>query len=103
MKVKRADLIQQLSDHYGYTKKDAANVIDDFTSVVLNNLEQGNEVSVRNLGQFHRALRKERSCPNPVTGERVVIPAHFVPKFSPSHQMRVSVRLWEDNVDRGLT
>lgn len=102
MKVKRADLIQQLSDHYGYTKKDAANVIDDFTSLVLNNLEHGNEVSIRNLGQFGRALRSERSCPNPVTGERVVIPAHFVPKFSPSHQMRVSVRLWEDNVDRGL-
>ena len=34
MKVKRADLIQQLADEYGYTKKKAANIVDDFTSLI---------------------------------------------------------------------
>lgn len=102
MRINRADLIQQLAEHYGYTKKGAASVIDDFTSVILNNLEHGNEVTVRNLGKFGCTMRAQRTRTKNETGERVVIPAHFIPKFSPSQQMRVSVRLWEDNVDRGL-
>ena len=61
MKIKRADLIQQLADEYGYTKKKAANIVDDFTSLIINNLEQGNSVLVRNLGCFDLLVRKERS------------------------------------------
>ena len=34
MKVKRADLIQQLADEYGYTKKKAANIVEDRKRVV---------------------------------------------------------------------
>lgn len=42
MKIKRADLIQQLADEYGYSKKAATKMVDDFTDVILNNLESGN-------------------------------------------------------------
>ena len=102
MKGKRADLIQQLADEYGYTKKKAANIVDDFTSLIINNLEQGNSILVRNLGCFDLLVRKERSCPNPVTGEKVIIPEHYIPRFYPSKRMRIAVKKWEDNVKRGL-
>ena len=102
MKIKRADLIHQLADEYGYTKKKAANIVDDFTSLIINNLEQGNSVLVRNLGCFDLLVRKERSCPNPVTGEKVIIPEHYIPRFYPSNRMRIAVKKWEDNVKRGL-
>ena len=46
------------------------------TSLIINNLEQGNSILVRNLGCFDLLVRKERSCPNPVTGEKVIIPEH---------------------------
>ena len=98
MKVKRADLIQQLADEYGYTKKAAANIVDDFTELIINNLEQGNTVLVRNLGCFDLLVRKERSCPK----ERVIIPEHYIPRFYPSNRMRIAVKKWEDNVKRGL-
>ena len=35
MKVKRADLIQQLADEYGYTKKKAANIAVSYTHLTL--------------------------------------------------------------------
>lgn len=100
--MKRADLIQQLAHEYGYSKKAAAKFIDDFTSLINNYLEHGNPVLVRNLGYFDLLVRKERSCPNPVTGERVVIPEHHIPRFYPSNRMRIAVKKWEDNVKRGL-
>lgn len=102
MKVKRADLIQQLADDYGYSKKAATDIVDVFTDVILNNLEKGNSVLVRNLGCFDLLVRQERSCPNPVTGERVVIPTHYIPRFYPSKRMRIAVKKWEDNTKRGL-
>ena len=102
MKVKRADLIQQLAEGYGYSKKAATEVVDDFTDVVIKNLEEGNIVLLRNFGCFDILKREQRSCPNPISGEKVVIPAHYIPRFYPSNRMRIAVKKWEDNVKRGL-
>ncbi len=102
MKIKRADLIRQLAEDYGYSKKSAAKVVDNFTDVINKNLEQGNTVLVRNLGCFDILLRKERRCPNPISGDKVVIPAHHIPRFYPSNYMRIVVKKWEDNVKRGV-
>lgn len=102
MDIKRNDLIQQLVDKYGYTKKAATSIVDDFTSIILYNLGEGNTVSIRNFGCFDILERKERSCPNPQTGEKVIVPAHWVPRFYPGNQMRRVVKVWEDNTKRGL-
>ncbi len=67
MNIKRNDLIQQLISEYGYTKKAATDIVDDFTSIVLENLRNGNTVSLRNFGCFDILERRARSCPNPQT------------------------------------
>lgn len=102
MNIKRNDLIEQLVEKHGYTKKAATSIVDDFVDVVLDNLSEGNTVSIRNFGCFDILERKARSCPNPQTGEKVEIPAHWVPRFYPGNRMRLVVKMWEDNNKRGL-
>lgn len=102
MDIKRNDLIQQLVSKYGYTKKAATDIVDDFTGIVLENLRNGNTVSLRNFGCFDILERKARSCPNPKTGEKVEIPAHWIPRFYPSNRMRLAVKMWEDDSRRGM-
>lgn len=102
MDIKRNDLIEQLVEKHGYTKKAATSIVDDFVDVVLDNLSEGNTVSIRNFGCFDILERKSRSCPNPQTGEKVEIPAHWVPRFYPGNRMRLVVKMWEDNNKRGL-
>lgn len=102
MDVKRNNLIQQLVDKHGYTKKSAASVVNDFVDIILENLGEGNTVSIRGFGCFDILERKARSCPNPQTGENVEIPAHWVPRFYPGNKMRLVVKMWEDNEKRGL-
>lgn len=102
MDVKRMDLIQQLVEKHGYTKKAATSIVDDFTSLIIENLEDGNTISIQNFGCFDILERKARSCPNPQTGERVDVPAHWIPRFYPGKKMRLAVKLWEDNTKRGL-
>lgn len=102
MNVKRNDLIRQLADKYGYTKKAATSIIDDFSNVIIDNLRNGDSVTIYNFGCFDILERKARSCPNPRTGEKVDIPAHWIPRFYPGNGMRMAVKLWEDSSKRGL-
>lgn len=102
MDIKRNDLIEQLVAKHHYTKKAATSLVDDFVDIILDNLENGNTVSIRNFGCFDILERQTRSCPNPQTGEKVIIPAHWIPRFYPGNRMRVAVKKWEDNSKRGL-
>ena len=52
MDIKRVDLIQQLVDKHGYTKKAATSIVDDFTDIILYNLGNGDTVSIHNFGCF---------------------------------------------------
>ena len=101
-RIKRVDLIQQLVDKHGYTKKAATSIVDDFTDIILYNLGNGDTVSIHNFGCFDILERKARSCPNPQTGEKVDVPAHWIPRFYPGNKMRLVVKLWEDSTKRGL-
>ena len=102
MDIKRVDLIQQLVDKHGYTKEAATSIVDDFTDIILYNLGNGDTVSIHNFGCFDILERKARRCPNPQTGERVDVPAHWIPRFYPGNKMRLAVKLWEDSTNRGL-
>jgi DNA-binding protein HU-beta len=101
MDIKRNDLIKQLVEKHGYTKKAATCIVDDFVAIVLENLGDGNTISIRNFGCFDILERKARSCPNPQTGEKVLIPSHWIPRFYPGKEMRLVVKIWEDNNKRG--
>ena len=96
MDIKRADLIQQLVDKHHYTKKAATSIVDDFCQIILDNLRNGNTVSIHDFGCFDILERKQRSCPNPQTGERVIVPSHWIPRFYPFKKMRLAVKIWED-------
>jgi len=102
MEIKRADLIQQLVDEHRYTKSAATDIVDGFTDVVVENLRNGNNVSIYGFGKFEALERQARSCPNPQTGEPIEIPAHFVPRFYPGTKLKLAVKMWEDDVRRGL-
>ncbi len=102
MDIIRKDLIKQLVDKHKYTKKAATSIVDDFTDIILENLRQGNSVMIKDFGCWDLLERQTRSCPNPQTGEKVVVPAHWIPRFYPSKKMRLVVKMWEDDVKRGL-
>ena len=101
MNIGRKEFIDQLADRYGYTKKSAALVVDDFIETILSNLERGDTVSFYGFGSFDILERKARKCRNPQTGEDCPIPAHWIPRFYPGSRMRVAVKKWEAKRDRG--
>lgn len=102
MNVTRLMLIDQLVESQHYTKKAATQVVDDFVAVILDNMRAGNTVTIPNFGTFDIVFRAERAVKHPLSGDRVGIPAHWVPKFFPAKNMRAQVKLYEDSQKRGL-
>lgn len=102
MDINRPALINQLVEKHRYTKKAATQLIDDFTMLILDNLREGNTVTIRNFGCFDLLERKAHTGKHPATGEPTFIPAHWVPRFYPAPNMKMMVKLWEDDQKRGL-
>lgn len=102
MNVNRDMLVQQLVAKHNYTKKAAMSVVNDFVDILVANIEAGNTVTIYGFGSFELKERKERSCPNPQTGETCIIPAHYVPKFYPGKRVKLAVKKWESEQNRRL-
>lgn len=102
MNINKEAFIQQLVDKHHYTKKSATALVNDFWDLVVENLENGNSVFFYGLGCFDLLERAERHCLNPVTKEKCVSPAHWIPRFYPGNTLRRAVKKWEDNNKRGL-
>lgn len=101
MIIRKPELIEQLMKEYGYTRKSATSLVDDFTDVVMYNLRNGNEVALYGFGRFVLKDRKARKCLNHITGKIMDIPTHWVPKFIPGRSMRFAVQVYNNDIAKG--
>lgn len=95
MRVNKDELIAQLRKRFHYTKDSATAMLEDFTTLILENLEVGNVVSIKNLGQFKVIERKARVCPSFTPGEMYEVPSHYIVRFYPYKQAKLAAKKWE--------
>ncbi|BCX15390.1 MAG: transcriptional regulator [Candidatus Parcubacteria bacterium] len=90
--IKAKDLAQKLVDKFNTTKKEAVEIIEFLKTEIVNNLKSGYQVKIAGLGTFKVRQRKERMALNPKTGEKVLVPATKVPKFTPAKDLKEAVK-----------
>jgi len=78
--MNKAQLIEEVSDETGLTKKDVRTVVDAVMETIANSLEKGEKVTLVGFGTFQVMQRKARKGRNPQTRKAIQIPA----KKSPS-------------------
>lgn len=78
-----------------FTLGDIENIIDGFIAVVKDALLKGDSVVIRNFGTFKLNKRAPHRAMHPQTGEIVVIPAHYVPKFEYSPELKKVAKMYE--------
>ena len=90
----RSDLITLLADlHPQLLAKDidlAVKVILDSMSATLSG---GGRIEIRGFGSFGLNYRPPRQGRNPKTGEKVQVPAKYMPHFKPGKELRERVDL----------
>jgi len=89
--MNKAELIEDVSNKTGSTKKDTGNVLDAVTETITNTLKKGEKVTLVGFGTFRVMERKARRGRNPQTGEIIEISARKMPKFEPGKNLREAV------------
>jgi DNA-binding protein HU-beta len=80
--MNKSELIDALSSKANITKASAGKVLDVLLEEVMTTVAQGDAVSLIGFGTFKQSDRAAREGKNPKTGEKILIPAATVPKFT---------------------
>lgn|SRR5699024_4703876 len=79
--ILKKDLVAQVAEAEGFTKKDTEAVIDATFDAIKGHLVDGDAVQLTGFGKFEVKESKPRAGRNPQTGEEIHIPAKNRVKF----------------------
>lgn len=79
--MNKTELVAAIAEKTTLSKKDTELVLKAFVDVVTEQLQNGDKVQLTGFGTFEVAKREQREGKNPLTGDKMVIPAANVPKF----------------------
>ncbi len=82
--MNRTELITEMSQKTGITKKDTEASLVAFMDTVMETLASGEKVGLVGFGTFEVSERAEREGINPQTKERILLPSSKSPKFKAS-------------------
>ena len=71
-KLKKIDLIKNLSNKTGFSSNYSKKIIDDLIEIIIKNIKTGN-LNLKNIGKFTLINKKQRIGRNPKTKEEFKI------------------------------
>ena len=89
--MNKVELIAALADKADVSKKDAAAVLEAFTSTITEELAKKEKVTLVGFGTFETRERAARIGRNPQTGKEMKIAASVAPAFKPGKALKVAV------------
>ena len=84
----KKEIINSIYMQLGYSKKIAENLLEDFLSIILDELIKKKKVKISNFGTFTVRHKKSRIGRNPKTLEKKVISERNVISFKPSKELK---------------
>lgn len=86
--VNKDVLASRLSEHLNLRRRDAVDAVNILFDEMSQALEQEGLVEISGFGKFYIFDRKSRMGINPITKEKMMIPASKLPKFKPSQTLK---------------
>lgn len=87
----KVELVAQVADRVGLTKRDAAAAVEAVVAGIGGALGAGEGVRVDGLGIFEVVERAAKVGRNPRTGQSVPIPARRAVRFRPARALKAKV------------
>ena len=82
--MRKADLVNKISDKTGIQKVDVLVTLESFFKEVKESLKEGENVYIRGFGSFVVKERAQKIGRNIKMNTAIVIPAHHIPAFKPA-------------------
>ena len=89
--MNKVELIAALADKADVSKKDAAAVLEAFTSTITEELAKKEKVTLVGFGTFETKERAARIGRNPQTGKEMKIAASVAPAFKAGKALKDAV------------
>jgi DNA-binding protein HU-beta len=86
--MNKAELTKEVAKHTRDPQCKVERIINEMIDTIQFKLSKGNDVTLQNFGSFLRVERPERTCRNPMTGNLIVTPVHYSPKFRAGKQFK---------------
>ncbi len=77
----KAELIDHIAQQAGMSKAAVDTVLRVFVETITDHLSKGEEIGYPGLGKFEARLLPERKARNLHTGEEIVVPEQYAPRF----------------------
>lgn len=90
--MKKSDLIANIADKAGLTKKDTEKALNAFIDTVTDALAADDKIALVGFGTFETKKRAARKGKNPRTGEIIDIPAAKVPAFKAGQGLKNAIK-----------
>ena len=88
----RTELIERLASRFpSLTDKDARQSALLILDAMTNAMGHGDRIEIRGFGSFKPHYHQPRKSRNPKTGEKVQVPAKFLPSFKTGEELRQRV------------
>ena len=92
----KKDLVNLVYMQLGFSKQISENLIEDFLSIIVENIQSEKKLKLSKFGTFSIRQKKSRIGRNPKTKETKVISSRDVVLFKPSKEFKEFVNL-KDN------
>lgn len=80
----KADIINEIVENTGITKKDVTAVVESFMEAIKDSLAVKENIYLRGFGSFILKRRAEKTARNISKNTTIIIPAHDFPTFKPA-------------------
>jgi integration host factor subunit alpha len=87
----KADIVEALYEKVGFSKKEAADLVELVFDTIKGTLSQGQKIKISGFGNFVVRQKRSRVGRNPQTGQSIEISARRVLTFRPSQVLRAEV------------
>lgn len=80
----KAEIVEQIYERVGFSKKEAAELVEKVFEIMKETLAQGEKVKISGFGNFVVRQKNARKGRNPQTGQEILLDARRVLTFKPS-------------------
>jgi integration host factor subunit alpha len=88
MAMTKIDIIQNVCDRLGFSKKDSARIVESVFDIMKDELAKGDKVKISGFGNFVVKDKNSRRGRNPQTGAEIEISARRVLTFKSSQVLK---------------
>ena len=88
MKIKKANIIEEISKRNGFSRKKSSETLEILIEIIKNTLGSGEDVLISGFGKFCVKEKAERRGRNPATGEDMMLTPKKVVTFRCSGKLR---------------